>query len=103
MGCYLAAQGGDGMWIMPFGPDRQRLVAWRLVAVAVGEVVCRLRGADASVVRGKKDTALPPEIRKRRYIALRGDETRASSVPHSVPARVPASVLRSRARCASAA
>src|ERR1035437_4170548 len=98
MGCYLAAQGGDGMWIMPFGPDRQRLVA-----VGVGEVVCRLRGPDASVVRGKKGTALPPEIRKRRYVALRGDETRASSAPHSVPARVPASVLRSRARCTSAA
>src|SRR5450631_4664723 len=54
VGCDLAAQGGDGMRIMPFRSNRQSHGASRRGA---GEVGCRLHVAVVSRARGKKGIA----------------------------------------------
>src|ERR1019366_4439778 len=68
----------------------------------IGMIGLFVLGVAASGLRGEKGTAPKPGSRMRRSKALHDDESRASSCLRNVPGQIPASVLRSRARCASA-
>ena len=56
----LAAQGGDGDWVMPFGSYWQRLGACSRMADGVGETGYWLLQVAASCLRGEKGAAPEP-------------------------------------------
>src|SRR5271157_3471358 len=88
VGCDLAAQGGDGMRIMPFRSNRQRHEVSPRVAGGVGEVGGWRPAAVGSRAWGKKGIVPPPGSRRQQCRSWHGGESRASSVLRSAQSKL---------------